>query len=380
MPDVPVTVMSASILRLLPLSDGEFSLAFPLSISYTGGVRERIIIEGELVDANTLPMWRAGKTGILAELAQFLATWFSPCPWMTLHTSGSTGKPKEIHASKDAMRASAHLSCQALEMQPGDTALLCLPLRYIAGQMMVVRALIGNLNLLIEEPSSTPLGQRQANLVSLVPMQAITTLQQPDGAAQLNRMGTILLGGGFIPAALEEALQPLSCRVFATYGMTETLSHIALRPLNGTGRSAWYRPLPGISLQQTREGTLSITAPHLGIAEMATHDRAELRPDGCFRILGRLDTVINSGGIKIQAEELETRLQQATGLAILARPLPHPVLGECIELLWEGRPEDEPRLRRACEVLPRYYRPHSVQRVDTLPRTLSGKLIRTPRD
>ncbi len=337
-------------------------------------------------DALTRSAWRC-RGGILAELADFLDEWDSPCPTVRLQTSGSTGEPTVLQASKSALRASAAMSCRAFGLHEGNTALLCLPLRYIAGKMMVVRALVAHLRLVVVEPCADPLAalEEEADTPSvldfapMVPMQAIRCLAQAGGAERLSRVRTLLLGGGFIDPALEAALQGIpSCRAFASYGMTETFSHIALRRLNGEGRSEAYTPLPGVELSLSAAGTLCICAPQLGIEGLETNDLAELLPGqaGGFRILGRRDAVINSGGVKIQAEELEHQLHAATGLTLIAVALPHAELGHCVALLWEGPPSAEARLHTACEALPRYHRPRLLRRVEGLPRTATGKLAR----
>ncbi len=320
--------------------------------------------------------------GLLAQLAEFLDEWDSPCPTMTLQTSGSTGKPMRMQASKEAMRASAVMSCRAFGLQKGHTALLCLPLHYIAGKMMVLRALVGGLRLAVVEPCANPLAApelagAELDFAPMVPMQALRCLAAPEGPQQLARVRTLLLGGGFIDPQLEEALQAIpSCRAYASYGMTETLSHIALRRLNGKERATAYTPLPGVKVSLSAEGTLCISAAHLGIKHLETNDLAELDAAGGFRILGRRDAVINSGGIKIQAEEVEQHLRERTGLTLIAVPHPHAELGSCLALLWEGAEEEEPRLRAACETLPRYHRPRLLQHVAALPRTTTGKLAR----
>ncbi len=336
-----------------------------------------ISIGGGTITPGSLPEWRQGKTGIRAELADFLEAWWSDSPTMPLRTSGSTGKPKCLHATKKAMAASAAATCRAFALRPGNTALLCLPLRYIAGQMMVVRALVGGLNLIITEPSSTPLDRlaHDIDFAPLVPMQVASTLNQPWGAAALARIRTLLLGGGFVDAALEARLQKLPCRVFTSYGMTETLSHIALRNTNGPQRSEYYTPLPGVALSLSAAGTLQISVPYLGIDTLTTNDLAEISPDGRFRILGRVDAVINSGGVKIQAEDIERTLYARTGLQVVALPLPHPVLGQCVALLWEGDAQQEATLRAACATLPRYHQPQHLHRC-VLPRTGNGKIAR----
>lgn len=336
-----------------------------------------ISIDGCTITPASLPAWSQGKTGIRADLGDFLEQWWNDSPTMPLRTSGSTGKPRLLHAAKEAMAASAAATCRAFDLQPGSTALLCLPLRYIAGQMMVVRALTGGLDLIVTEPGSTPLGTLEQNIdfAPMVPMQVLTTLAQPGGKASLARVRTLLLGGGFVDAALEQQLQELPTRVYTSYGMTETLSHIALRATNGPERSELYTPLPGVSVSLSTAGALQISVPYLGINTLTTNDLAEIAPDGRFRILGRADAVINSGGIKIQAEDIERELHARTGLQLLALPHPHPVLGQCVALLWEGPAEAESALRQACAALPRYHQPHTLFHT-AIPRTESGKIAR----
>ncbi len=317
---------------------------------------------------------------MLAELADFLDEWDAPSSTLELRTSGSTGAPSVIQASKNALRASAAMSCRAFGLAAGQCALLCLPLRYIAGKMMVLRALHADMRLAVVEPDSDPLrhlpqGMR-LDFAPLVPLQAARALARPDGAEQLGGIGTLLLGGGFIPPSLEEALRTLPCRAYASYGMTETFSHIALRRLNGTERSEYYHPLPGVRVALSPADTLRISAPMLGIEALVTHDLAEIADDGSFRILGRLDAVICSGGLKIRAEEVEQALHAATGLTLIAVPRPHPALGSCVALLWEGDEANENRLLAACDALPRHHRPRLVRHVTALPRTATGKLAR----
>ncbi len=338
-----------------------------------------ISVDGCTITPASLPAWRQEKTGIQADLAGFLEQWWNTTPTMPLQTSGSTGAPKCLHAAKAAMCASATATCRAFDLHPGMTALLCLPLRYIAGQMMVVRAMVGGLNLITVEPCSTPLAGLDTTIdfAPLVPMQITSTLAQPDGAEQLANVRTMLLGGNFTDPALENQLQSHPCQVFASYGMTETLSHIALRAITGPLRSELYTPLPGVSIGLSSQGTLQISVPYLNITQLVTNDLADITPDGRFRILGRVDAIINSGGIKIQAEDIERKLYAETGLSLVALPCPHPVLGQCVALLWEGEPCNEARLRAACATLPRYHQPQHLYHCTTLPRTENGKIARS---
>ncbi len=332
-----------------------------------------MIVTPRQADARTRAEWRA-RGGLLAELADFLDAWDTPTPTVELHTSGSSGTPSRL-------RASAAMSCRAFGLTAGQCALLCLPLRYIAGKMMVLRALHAGMQLDVITPSSDPLAARGTappalDFAPLVPLQAARALERPDGAVQLGTIGTLLLGGGFVPPALEAALRQLPCRAYASYGMTETYSHIALRRLNGEELSDRYHPLPGVHTSLSAADTLCIAAPMLGIDHLETNDIAELAEDGSFRILGRRDAVISSGGLKIQAEDVERQLHEATGLTLIAVPRPHPTLGNCVALLWEGEAADETRLRAACEGLPRHHRPKVMMRVGMLPRTETGKLAR----
>ncbi len=341
--------------------------------------RPSMIVHPCDADAATRARWRR-EGGLRAELADFLDDWDSPCPTLELMTSGSTGEPTRITAPKAALRASAAMSCRAFGLAAGQCAMLCLPLRFIAGKMMVLRALHAGMRLALAEPGSDPLAGLpqgvQVDFAPLVPLQAARALERADGAAQLGRLGTLLLGGGFVPPALEEALAGLPCRAYASYGMTETYSHIALRRLNGREHSERYRPLPGVGVSLSAEGTLCISAPALGIASLETNDLAEIGADGSFRILGRRDAVICSGGLKIRAEEVEGALHAATGLTLIAVPRPHPTLGSCVALLWEGEPADEARLRAACAALPRHHRPRLLLHAAALPRTATGKPAR----
>lgn len=321
-----------------------------------------------------------------AAALDFCRKWFSPGETMQLRTSGSTGTPKTICATKAAMRASARRSCGFFGLTRGSTAVLPLPLDYIAGKMMMVRALVAGLDLRVVHPTSEifdklatlPSTHQHPAFMPVVPMQIQRILARPDAAALLSRVRCLLIGGSFVDASIEQALADIPTQAYVSYGMTETLSHIALRRINGPHRSDLYTPLQGISTSLSDSGTLTISVPDQGIDQIITNDLAELLPDGRFRILGRIDAVINSGGIKIQAEKLERQLKQATGLTVVAVGTPHPLLGECVTLLWENHTEDNSRaiIELACLQLAPYERPKRLLPVETLPRTTSGKIAR----
>lgn len=316
--------------------------------------------------------------GFLGDLARFLSDWRSTSPTITVLSSGSTGDPKPIKVEKMRMAASALATCQALNFEEGQTALLAMPLRYIAARMVVVRAMLAGLNLLPVTPSSSPLRDvaRHVDFAALTPMQAYTSLQDPTTAKRLRDVRCLLLGGGAVSPQLAQALAGFPNDVWSSYGMTETLSHIALRRINGPGATGWYTPLPGVTVRLTSQGTLAILAPRVAEGELVTHDLAELDAEGRFRILGRSDNVINSGGIKVMIESVEELLEPVLKCPFCITSLPDTRLGEKICLLFSGQ-EKPALLEKTCRhVLPKYWVPRAYLRVQCIPLTETGKKAR----
>ena len=311
------------------------------------------------------------------DLCAFLAEWYAESPTVLVHTSGSTGTPKPFLAKKEQMENSARLTCDVLGLEAGDRALLCMPLRYIAGKMVVVRALVRGLELVLREPSGHPFATDLPALkfAALVPLQVYDTLRVPAEAERLARTTCLIIGGGSIDPELEQALATLPVKAYSTYGMTETLSHIALRRLNGAEASPWYRPFPTVGLRLSGEGTLIIRAPQVADAELITNDVAELRPDGCFRILGRRDNTINTGGIKVQAEALEEELRPIIPVPYAITSVPDPKFGEAIVLLVEPT-SLEPIRHYIAHHLEAYKRPKRILQVEQIPKTETGKVRR----
>ena len=312
-------------------------------------------------------------------IKDFLAEWRSPSPEVRLQTSGSTGRPKVFYADKERLRASARMTCDFLGLREGQTALLCLSCDYIAGKMMVVRALERGLRLVEVAPSNRPLEDlvrehpdiKGIDLAAMVPSQVYCSLGHP----LLPRIRHLIIGGGAIPAALEERLRALPTAVWSSYGMTETLSHIALRRVSGAEAEDWYRPLPGVALSLSGEGCLVIDAPALSPERLVTNDLAELLPDGRFRILGRRDNVVISGGLKLHIEEEEERLRPLLPdregrpvFCITCRP--HEKLGEEAVVLVERA------LLTAAQTVLRHPYIKSILPVDAVPMTSTGKIDR----
>ena len=253
-------------------------------------------------------------------LEDFLSEWNNDSDRVLVHTSGSTGKPKPMMVEKKRMLNSARITCDFLGLNPGDSALLCMSLDYIAGKMVVVRSIERHLHLISVPPSGHPLKDvdEEITFAAMVPMQVYNTLQVPEERERLSRIRHLIIGGGAIDATLEQELQSLpgDIAIWSTYGMTETLSHIALRRINGDEPSEWYQPFDSVHISQTEEGCLVIDAPQVCAETLVTNDIVEIEPyiynkveKLRFRIKGRKDNVICSGGIKIQIEEVETLLK-----------------------------------------------------------------------
>ena len=253
-------------------------------------------------------------------LEDFFSEWNNDSDRVLVHTSGSTGKPKPMMVEKKRMLNSARITCDFLGLNPGDSALLCMSLDYIAGKMVVVRSIERHLHLISVSPSGHPLKDvnEEITFAAMVPMQVYNTLQVPEERERLSRIRHLIIGGGAIDAALEQELQSLpgDIAIWSTYGMTETLSHIALRRINGDEASEWYQPFDSVRISQTEEGCLVIDAPQVCAETLVTNDIVEIEPyiynkveKLRFRIKGRKDNVICSGGIKIQIEEVEAFLK-----------------------------------------------------------------------
>lgn len=329
----------------------------------------------------------------------FLQEWNSPSETLLVHTSGSTGKPKPMWVEKQRMLNSAHITCDFLGLRPGDSALLCMSLDYIAGKMMVVRSIERKLRLFSVKPSGHPLSDESLakmvemdfDFVAMVPMQVYNTLQVPQERERLSRIKHLIIGGGAIDDALAEELRSLPGAVWSTYGMTETLSHIALRRLNGEEASEWYQPFDSVGVSLNSDGCLVIDAPLVCSEPLVTNDIAEIKqqetsshssdasssskvsfPHVLFRIKGRKDNVICSGGIKIQIEEVENLLRQHLDAPFLLAKKKDEKFGEIAVLVTESG--DLEGVEAICrQVLPKYWVPRQYFHFDQLPMTETGK-------
>ena len=308
---------------------------------------------------------------------EFFEEWNNGSEYVEVKTSGSTGEPKRMLVEKQRMLNSARITCDFLDLKAGDTALLCMSTDYIAGKMMVVRSIERGLKLITVEPSGHPLAHNyqlsKLDFAAMVPMQVYNSLQVPEERERLMQIRHLIIGGGAIDDALAAALKDFPHHVWSTYGMTETLSHIALRRLNGPDASDWYTPFPSVKVSLNADDCLVIDAPLVCAERLVTNDIVELS-EGRFRILGRKDNVICSGGIKIQIETVERQLRPHLQAPFLITKRPDTKFGEVVVLLTEGTVEEA---RQVCaQVLPKYHQPKAYLHVDKIPLTETGKPAR----
>jgi o-succinylbenzoate---CoA ligase len=312
------------------------------------------------------------------ELYLFLNEWFSDSDFVLVLTSGSTGEPKPIELPKSVMLKSAGRTIQYFGLEKNDRLLLGLPCRYIAGKMMVVRAIVGQMNLIAVDPTTDFdfLGQEKFDFGATVPNQVFKLLEQPSGIEKLQNIRNLLIGGSAISGELDRRISTLSNRIVLTYGMTETASHIAIRELSGNRRSDFYHCLPGISVSLSETGCLQIHLTEFA-GPLHTNDLAELQSDTSFRILGRADSVIISGGIKYSPEALEKKLEPFIGERFAISSVPDEKMGEKLALVIEGKPyETNLLIQKIDSFLTAFERPKVICFLEHFPTTVSGKIRR----
>lgn len=313
------------------------------------------------------------ETAILS----FLKDWYAEIPTMTLHTSGSTGTPKSITVYKEQMMHSAMMTCEALQLYDGCKALLCLPVHYVAGVMVLVRALVAAWNVIPIAPCGNPVMQtnEQFDFTALIPMQVYNAFESPNGMERLNNIRTIIIGGAAVSTSLESRIGQLTSACYSTYGMTETLSHIALRKLNGKEASMYYHVMQGVNISLSEDETLVVYAPGVNSELLQTNDICEIKNEREFKVLGRRDNVIISGGVKLFVEDIEHKLSDYIRVPFAITAISNERFGEAVVLLVEKQ-GFEVNKEVIFDLLLPYECPKQILYVDEIPLTMSGKLAR----
>lgn len=304
----------------------------------------------------------------------FIEEWNSPTETITVNTSGSTGTPKKTELLKSHMVISAKKTLDYFAINPGDTALLCLSPDAIAGKMMIIRSIVGELNLIVSDVNANPLKNcdQLIDFIALVPLQVDETLKLE--SEKLKSIRTILIGGGPISTSLTTKLREQSVQAFHSYGMTETISHVAIRKV-GLEETETFEALKGIEFSQV-SGQLCVHYPEIGYSNLTTNDLVELIDNHHFKFKGRTDFIINSGGIKINPETVEQLLSTHIETAFFVSGVPDEQLGQRLILIIEGTISQAPTLFELKSLLPKFHTPKDVYYIPSFIRTESGKINR----
>ncbi|WP_282161763.1 AMP-binding protein [Ulvibacterium marinum] len=319
------------------------------------------------------------KEGTLFEQAigDFLLDWLDEKLVIEVKTSGSTGIPKSILLKKSQMVNSALATGDFFGLHPGDSALLCLPCDFIAGKMMLVRAMVLGLELDYVEPSSNPLeyNSNSYDFCAMVPLQ----LQKSLG--QLKQIRIVLVGGASVSNALKKKVEHESTTIFETYGMTETITHVAVRkihPIPPSVVETFFETLPGVTVSTDSRDCLMINAPNVCDDKVITNDLVHLISDTEFKWLGRYDNIINSGGVKLIPEQIETKLTQIISNRFFVTGFPDEKLGQKLVLLVEGEIDVETLSKKITELssLEKYEVPKAIYNIPSFLETETGKIRR----
>lgn len=349
---------------------------------------ERITVDGESLSAVAFLERLGVRSGERDEdwvrelrmtMAQLIAHGNLPAT-----TSGTTGPPKRFRIPKRDLVMSARLTGAAFRLMPGDRALHCLPAQYIAGKVMLMRAFALGLDIHLIDPRGSVLDNLKAEdrfrFTAMVPLQLHRAILQDRGRVE-RQFDTILLGGGPVSDALMDALSSLRTKVLLSYGSTETVTHVALRRINGPASEGHFTAIGACHFARDPRGCLVAYTPHLSTKQHVTNDLVELIDDTHFRWLGRIDNVILSGGKKIFPEQLEARTAGAIPYPHYFTHVPDPVLGQAVMLVLETELPHEQVLPEVMEKLTAVLHPHEwprrVQALRRISRTPSGKMIRS---
>ena len=308
------------------------------------------------------------------EIGKFLIEWLNNNDYISVPTSGSTGAPKKINILKTHMIKSAIATGIFFELPCETRALLCLPASYIAGKMMLVRAIILGWDLYIKAPEKDAITQydRDYDFVAMVPYQVHYSLKS------LNKIKKLIIGGGAISVDLNDQLQHVDTEVFATYGMTETITHIAVRRINGLAKSDYYNALPNVKFSLDKRDCLVIEASEVSDNKVVTNDLVKIISPSSFQYLGRIDNVVNSGGVKLFPEQIEAKLAKFIDVQFIIASEKNQTLGEQLILILE---EDSSKsildFNTAFSILSKYERPKKIYTYSKFLYTETGKIRRS---
>lgn len=306
------------------------------------------------------------------EMGDFLLNWMDDSNYIDVNTSGSTGVQKTIRLEKQAMVNSAIATGKHFNLSPGDRALHCLPANYVAGKMMLVRAIVLGLKIDVVTPSSHPFDNsfRNYDFIAVVPLQLQNSL------VQLDRVKKVIVGGAPISDALLEDIKNAPCVIYETYGMTETITHVATRQLNHLkgNEIGPFKVMEDVAIETDDRDCLVITAHHLNVDHIVTNDVVKMHSDSTFDIIGRYDNVINTGGVKIFPERVEKKLSSIIKTPFFITDQRDETLGYRVVLILESETDVIENLDFT--KLDKYEIPRAIFNVETFERTATGKINR----
>lgn len=303
-------------------------------------------------------------------MGDFLMDWLDVKDYINVKTSGSTGQPKLMKLSKQAMVNSSISTGNYFKMVPGQRALLCLPTHYIAGKMMLVRAMILGLELDFVDPTTTPVFNdgKSYDFCAMIPIQLKNTIDH------IGNIKTLIIGGAAISKPLETSIQGLKTKIYATYGMTETVSHVAVKRVNGKQKMDYFKVFPKVTISQDDRGCLIIDAPKLTAERLVTNDVVKLHSPSEFELLGRIDNMVNSGGVKLFPEQIEAKLEGQIKTRFYVASQPDTDLGEKLILILESDKNTlKPSVFKGLEKLEI---PKEIYTISQFKETATGKIQR----
>ena len=296
----------------------------------------------------------------------FLISWFDHKDYILTKTSGSTGKPKEIKLKKLDLIESSKLTARYFDLKVGDKVINCLPIRYIAGKMMLVRSLVLGLDLYIFPVTSSPISDLKNNYELI----AFTPIQLENSIPFIEKIKKVLVGGSPIQKSLKEKILNSKSTIYETYGMTETITHIAAKNLSIGEKE--FTSLPGIEIG-IRDNCLFIKPNHLSVKMVQTNDVVELTNKNKFLLIGRKDFIINSGGVKLNPEAIEKKLEKYISADFVISSIDNTKFGEVVTLVFKKNiPEN---YNKAFTHLSKYEIPKEVLVIDNFPEN-NGKINR----
>jgi len=326
---------------------------------------------------SSVPDW--GK-----DIFKFILEWLNESPTIEAQTSGTTGTPKKILLEKNKMIASALKTGAYFNLKKNDKALLCLSPNYIAGKIMIVRAFVLGLDLRIVEPRGNPLKDasfEEIDFAAMVPLQVMNSFQNDSTKLLFRKIKKTIIGGGVVSKTLHEILQKEKNNFYATYGMTETVTHIAIKKLNGASANDNYETLENVAIKKDKRGCLVIDAPDVTHGEVVTNDLVNIISPNQFQWLGRHDNIINSGGVKIIPEKVERTLSKFLNQRFFISSQPDELLGNRIILIIKGsifsQKEKEDLSTFMKNNLSKFSVPKEVFFIEKFIETDSGKIKRT---